>query len=114
MAIDVTADELPEDEWAARAREAASSGDLRESMRLLYLGTLAALGGRGMIAIRRGKSNLDYFRELSRRARQHADLIHAFESNLRMFESSWYGLHAVTAASLAEFQVNFERIRRNE
>jgi hypothetical protein len=107
----LTADQLPEDEWMARARQAAEAGDLRVAVRMLYLGSLAALGRRGLIAIRRGKSNYDYFRELRRRARLENALLTAFEANLAVFEACWYGLGEVNAASYASFESNFERIR---
>lgn len=110
----LTADVLPEDEWVQRAQDAAANGDLRLALRLLYLGTLAALSRRGLISIRGGKSNYDYFRELCRRARQQDELLATFERNLRTFESSWYGLHEVTVVSFSEFEANFERMRRSE
>jgi hypothetical protein len=108
---DVTADQLPEDGWLSLARELVERGELRLALRAFYLAGLAHLGHRELINIARYKSNLDYDRELHRRARGNGDLLAAFEANLLAFERAWYGEHAVTPATLGGFSENLERIR---
>ncbi len=110
----LSAADLPEDEWIRLAREKAAAGDLRLALRALYLGSLSSLGRRGTLSIARGKSNLDYLRELRRRARRDDATIQAFERNLAVFEQSWYGVHAVTPEVFGEFESGFRRIRGHE
>ncbi len=108
---DVLADQLPEDGWLRLARELIDAGELRLALRASYLAGLAHLGRRDLITIARYKSNLDYDRELRRRARPQPDLVSAFEENMGAFEAAWYGLHDVTIETLRSFEQNLERIR---
>jgi hypothetical protein len=108
---DVTADQLPEDGWLRLARELMDQGELRLALRASYLASLAHLGRRELISIARHKSNLDYERELRRRARSRDDLLAAFDENLSVFERAWYGLHDVTREMLSGFNANLEKIR---
>ena len=108
---DVTADQLPEDEWVKLARELADQGELRLALRAFYLASLAHLGRRELIQLARYKSNRDYDRELRRRARTNAGLVNAFDANLLTFESAWYGRHAVTPETLGSFSTQLEVIR---
>lgn len=108
---DVTADQLPEEGWLQLARDLIGRGELRLALRASYLAGLAHLGSRQLIEIAKFKSNRDYDRELQRRARTQPDLLSAFGQNLRAFERTWYGEHAVTPRTLGEFSENLERIR---
>ena len=108
---DVVADQLPEDGWLKLARELMDQGELRLALRASYLASLAHLGRRELISIARYKSNLDYERELRRRARSREELLRAFDANLDAFERAWYGLHEVTRDILTAFNTNLERIR---
>jgi hypothetical protein len=110
-ADNVVADQLPEDGWLKLARELMDQGELRLALRASYLAGLAHLGQRELISIARHKSNLDYERELRRRARSREELLSAFDANLEAFERAWYGLHEVTRDILAAFNANLERIR---
>jgi hypothetical protein len=102
----------PEAEWLKLAAQHRDSGNLRLALRAFYLSTLAALGRAGLITLARGKTNLEYFRELERRAkRRSAAFIPAFRSNLRLFEQSWYGAHPVTEQTLDEFERNSSLLR---
>ena len=104
---DVQADERPQDEWMALAREHRTAGNLRFSLRALYLSSLATLARASLITVARGKSNLDYFRELQRRGKRLSpDMVSAFRSNLGMFEETWYGDHPVTEPVLEAFEQN--------
>jgi hypothetical protein len=111
QAEDVQADQLPEDGWLALVRELMEKGEFRLALRAAYLAGLAHLGNRDLLALARHKSNLDYWRELRRRARTQADLLAAFEENLQVFERAWYGRSQVTADVLTHFTGNLERIR---
>lgn len=107
----VVANQLPEDGWLKMARELIEQGNFRLALRALYLASLAHLAQREMITIAKFKSNLDYQRELLRRARALPELQTAFTTNVAMFDRTWYGMHEVTSESLQEFRSNFERIR---
>ncbi len=110
-AEDVAPDALPEAQWLELAREHANRGDLQLALRAAWLACLAHLGHRELLRIARYKSNFDYDRELRRRARARAELLAAFGENLTAFERAWYGRHAVTPESFANFTGNLERIR---
>ncbi len=110
-ADDVTADQLPEDEWMKLAYEMLDKGDARLALRALYLACIAHLGNRELVSISRAKSNRDYLRELSRRARSVPELIAAFGDNVSVFDRVWYGMHEVTRGMFDQFRGNLERIR---
>lgn len=107
----VLANELPGEEWLQMAREMMARGDLRLALRALYLASLAILAERQLILIARHKSNLDYLRELGRRAHALPGLPDAFQANLVVFERVWYGRHETSEPMLAQFQENLERLR---
>lgn len=108
---DVVADQLPEERWLALARELLEKGELRLSLRASYLASLAHLGQHELLAIARHKSNLDYRRELKRRASQRRELLGAFEENVNSFERAWYGRAMVTPEVVDRFTTNLEVIR---
>lgn len=108
---EVSADELPEDRWLQLAGELKGKGELRLALRALYLAALAHLGQRDLLVIARHKSNLDYRRELKRRAAQRGELLGAFEENVLSFENAWYGRRAVTPEVLGHFTEKLELIR---
>jgi hypothetical protein len=107
----VTADQLPEDRWLQLARELLERGELRLALRAFYLACLALLGRRELLSIARHKSNLDYRRELKRRASQRRELLGAFEENVVSFERVWYGRAEVTSEVVDRFNTNLEVIR---
>jgi Domain of unknown function (DUF4129) len=109
---DTSAIDEPADEWLRLAAQYRANGNLRFAMRALYLATLAALGRSGLLSLARGKSNLDYFRELQRRARRlDAEFVPTFRTNVGLFEESWYGAHPVTEETLDLFEHNSSRLR---
>lgn len=110
-AEDVAADQLPEEGWLRLARQLHDQGELRLALRASYLAGLAHLGQRELIRLARHKSNLDYERELHRRARARAEMLAAFDENLLAFERAWYGHHAVSGETLSGFNANLEKIR---
>ena len=107
---DLGADELPVNEWLALAREMMGKGDHRLALRALYLATLADLSEHNMISLARYKSNMDYRRELERRAGNYPELPELFTVNARMFDRSWYGRYAVLPADIDRFNENQERL----
>jgi hypothetical protein len=108
---DVGAERLPEDGWTSLARELLGKGELRLALRAMYLGCLANLADRELIALARHKSNRDYQGELSRRGSARPELTEPFGRNVRMFEDAWYGMHEVTGPMVEQFGSNAERIR---
>ena len=107
----VTASQLPEDDWLRLARELMGKGELRLALRALYLAGLAHLAQREMIRVAKFKSNRDYEQEVRRRARALPELQAAFAENVGIFDRAWYGLHEVTQEALQRFQINLEKIR---
>jgi hypothetical protein len=107
----VTADQLPEDEWLKLARELMAQGNFRLALRALYLAGLAHLAARELIAIAMFKSNRDYELEVLRRARALPEVQKAFSQNVAIFDRVWYGLHEVNLERVEEFRSNLERIR---
>ena len=108
----VLANQLPEDEWQTMARDFLLRGELRLSLRALFLATLAGLSRVELISIAKFKSNLDYQKELQRRARARSELQQLFSENMFLFESSWYGMHEVSPDLLNRFGANQNRIRQ--
>ena len=107
----VGADQLPEDGWSRLARELLERGELRLALRAFYLASLASLADRNLITLAKFKSNLDYQRELDRRAHALPVVTGAFGENLSVFERVWYGLHEVTPEMLREFAVRVDKVR---
>ena len=103
---DISPDQAPEDAWMAMAARLMDAGDLRLATRALYLAVLASLGANGLITINRARSNLDYQRELARRARGNAGLLQTFRGLVAVFERTWYGEHAMTRDVFDRFQTD--------
>lgn len=101
----------PEDEWTVLGRELMARGDTRLALRAYYLGSLAYVAEQKWIQVHRGKSNLDYLRELSRRAKGVAGVEPSFAENLRLYERSWYGEHLASAETVSAFLANIERMK---
>jgi hypothetical protein len=102
-----------DDEWLALAEEYAAKGNLRLALRGCYLASLAALSQAGLISASKGKSNLDYVREVQRRNRRGPETIaNLMRTNVSMFERVWYGEHEVDGQTYAAFTHNVAEIRR--
>jgi hypothetical protein len=106
----LVASQLPEAEWLRLARQQIVAGQYRLAVRALFLGCLANLGERGVIAVARHKSNRDYQSELMRRAKDRPQLVAAFGDSVRKFERIWYGEHAVDEEEAMGFVELCERI----
>lgn len=87
----VEATHLPSDGWLALAREQMAKGEWRLALRALYLASLAQLAAQGLVTLIKSKTNLDYERELRRRAPTNTTLVARFGERRREFESVWYG-----------------------
>jgi Domain of unknown function (DUF4129) len=107
---DVLATQLPENEWMRLAREKMQAGELRLALRALFLATLAHLGEKRFIAVKRSKSNGDYVREVGFRARDRAELSTSFSEQVRTFDRVWYGWHEVNADMVGRFEQQHELI----
>lgn len=99
----LTAAQLPSDGWLALAREQIAAGDWRLAWRALYLATLARHADAGLIALAKHKTNLDYERELARRALARAELVAGFRVRRRGFEDVWYGEAAAAETPVREW-----------
>jgi hypothetical protein len=110
---DVAADQLPEDQWTALARDLIAKGELRLGLRALYLASLSHLAESRLIVIARSKSNREYERELKRRSHTRPGLLDLFSENIGIFDRVWYGTHAVDSGMVDRFAQNVERIREN-
>lgn len=104
----VLATHLPEEDWLALAGRMRDAGDLRKALRAVFLATLACLARLEWITVSRAKSNLEYSRELGRRARAASP---AFDEGVRLFERSWYGPHPATPESVEALGRTLEAIR---
>ena len=107
----VAPDQAPEGEWLAMAARLLDAGNLRLAMRALYLAVLASLGAAGLITIHRARSNLDYQRELARRARGNTKLLQTFRGLVAAFERTWYGDHAISHGDFEVFRGNAMEMR---
>jgi hypothetical protein len=101
---DVTADQLPDDQWLALATKLAGEGHLRLAIRALFLSALATLAGRQWITLAIFKSNRDYERELRRRAASVPQALSAFTVLTSIYNRIWYGLHEPSPEMLAQCQ----------
>lgn len=85
------ASQLAPEGWLGLAREQIGHGDWKLALRALYLATLARHAGAGLISLARFKTNLDYERELQRRAPGQPELRLRFSRRRGVFEAVWYG-----------------------
>lgn len=108
----VSADQLPEDDWAVLARDLWERGERRLALRALYLGCLAVLARRELLRIARHKSNRDYERELQRRAHAFPEMMELFSMTMVGFERVWYGPHEATGEAFKDFREAFEKMAR--
>jgi hypothetical protein len=104
----IQAAQLPADGWLVLAREQIGRGEWRLALRALYLATLARLAGEGLIALAKFKTNLDYERELRRRALTRAEIVTRFSTRRRAFEDAWYGRAAPGEADVRHWLAELE------
>jgi hypothetical protein len=107
----LAANQLPDDEWSALARQKIAAGEFRQALRALFLAILALLGSHHFIAIERWKSNRDYEKELSRKVQTRSGLLVLFAQSRLEFERCWYGADSITLQDLESYQGVYERIK---
>jgi hypothetical protein len=108
---DLSADQLPEERWLELAENCLAEQNYRLALRALYLASLAWLGRRQFLSIHPGRTNHQYERELSRRARDLPAARALFAGNVASFERAWYGQHAVSIEDAARFRQNVEELK---
>jgi hypothetical protein len=101
--------QLPTDGWLALARAQLAAGEGRLAWRALYLATLAQLAAQGLIDLKRSKTNLDYERELRRRAIARQELVTWFSGRRGAFEAVWYGRALAEESFAREWLGELER-----
>lgn len=102
------ASRLPYAEWLELARAQMARGEWRLALRALYLGTLASLGAQGLVTLARAKTNLDYERELARRAAGREGLLARFRERRLDFERVWYGRASAEEARVRAWLAELE------
>jgi hypothetical protein len=105
----VQAAQLPVDGWLALAREQAARGEWRLALRAVYLATLARLAAEGFISLAKFKTNMDYEREVRRRALSREEISAAFSLRRREFEDVWYGRAEPAEANVRAWMAEMER-----
>jgi hypothetical protein len=108
---EVTADQLPDDEWVALAREKVASGEFRQAQRALFLAILSYLASHRLIVVERWKSNIDYEKELGHKAKHLSELPTLFAQSRLGFERCWYGANNVTLEDFENYKTIYERIK---
>ncbi|NIP95910.1 MAG: DUF4129 domain-containing protein, partial [Akkermansiaceae bacterium] len=107
---EITAKELPANNWLGLARSLMAKGEKRLALRALYLAGIAHLADRELLSVEAFKSNRDYQRELERRAHALPEVVSAFSLTMRLFEDVWYGTHEVTENLLDTFDQNHKKV----
>jgi hypothetical protein len=99
---------LPAEGWLALAREQVARRDWRLAQRALYMALLASLAAEGLLSLARFKTNLDYERELRRRALSRGEVPARFATRRREFEDAWYGRAIPPEESVRGWLAEFE------
>lgn len=99
----VSAQDLPTDEWRKMASEFMDRGEYRLAIRAMFLAGLARLADNGRITLTRYKSNRDYATELRRKAHDLPPLTTSFTAAVLVLEEVWYGTHTATPEKVAGF-----------
>ena len=108
---EIAANQLPDNEWYALAREKMAAGEFRQAQRALFLAILSYLASHRLITVERWKSNTDYEKELGRKAKHLPELPALFAQSRVGFERCWYGANRVTLEELENYNTVYERIK---
>jgi hypothetical protein len=108
---EIAANQLPDNEWYALAREKMVAGEFRQAQRALFLAILSNLASRRFITVERWKSNTDYEKELGRKAKHLSELSRLFAEGRLGFERCWYGADTVTREDLESYNRIYETIK---
>jgi len=107
----VQASHLPSDGWLDLARRQRAAGEWRLALRALFLATLARLAHERLLTLTKFKTNLDYERELRRRAQSRAEAVEGFQRRRREFEEVWYGAGETGVAQVDAWLAEMEARR---
>lgn len=107
----VEASRLPAHEWLALARAKLAAGEWRLAWRALFLATIATHAHDGLLSLAKFKTNLDYERELRRRALGRAAVAEEFRARRQAFEAVWYGHEQASAEGAREWLRELEAPR---
>jgi hypothetical protein len=108
---EIEADQLPDNEWCAMAREKMAAGEFRQAQRALFLAILSYLASHRFITVERWKSNTDYEKELARKVKHLSELPGLFAHSRLRFERCWYGADNVTHDDVETYNGIYERIK---
>ncbi len=106
----VSADELPVEQWLSLAKKLIADGSFRPALRALYLAILVHLSEKEKLTLAGYKSNREYEVELKRRAHNFPELVHDFSASVALFDRAWYGSYPVSLRDLDHFSRVQERI----
>jgi hypothetical protein len=101
------AGEIPTNEYARRAQEAAESGDYRAALRELVLGSMSWTERVGLIRHRRGLTNRDYVRAIWRQVERRESLLQIVAAFERVFYGHRLADRVTFEACYSEFQKSF-------
>ena len=103
------AGQLPVDGWLDLAREQLARSEWRLAWRALHLALLARLAADGLVSLAKFKTNLDYERELRRRAITRQEIVTVFAARRRAFEAVWYGREPAAETAAREWLAELEQ-----
>lgn len=101
------AGEIPSNEYARRAQEAAETGDYRAAIRELVLGSMSWTERVGLIRHRRGLTNRDYVRAIWRQVERRESLLQIVAAFERVFYGHRLADRVTFEACYTEFQKSF-------
>jgi hypothetical protein len=109
----ISAAQLEQEEWVRLADDLLAKGETRLALRAVFLGALARLQREGLIKLERFKTNLDYDRELGRRARTFPQVRQVFRAMMQKFEYCWYGSATIDERTVTEMRLLLMELRPN-
>ena len=93
----------PTGDFRQQAHAAYAAGDYQRAMNYLFSHVLVTLDQKGLIRLRRGKTNRQYLREL----RSHQSIANYYQYVMVPFEASFFGDHEL---SKSEFETCWNRL----
>ncbi|MBN2426019.1 MAG: DUF4129 domain-containing protein [Calditrichaceae bacterium] len=85
-----------------KLKQAIENKDFREALRILFVRTLQLLQKNRLIIFQKGKTNLEYLREISK-----PDFQSGFRNLALIFDYVWYGEFAISEERFKRFQQYF-------
>lgn len=95
--------DTPTGDFRQQAHAAYAAGDYQRAMTYLFSHVLVTLDQKGLVRLRRGKTNRQYLREL----RPHQPIANYYQHVMVPFESSFFGDHEL---SKRDFETCWERL----